>query len=350
MDRQQDTPDAYLTLDGVSRRFGSVTALDEISLGVRRGEVVCLVGHSGCGKSTLLRVVAGIEAPDRGRVLLDGREVSGPGGHVEPEGRRIGFMFQDYALFPHLSVADNIAFGLKQLDRAAARTRSGEIVARLRLEHLVRRFPHMLSGGEQQRVALARALAPQPRILLMDEPFSNLDRGLRDGMRVETLALLRELGTTVIMVTHDPEEALSSGDRVALMHEGRIVQHGTGSEVYDRPNSPYAAEFFCACNQVAGTCCAGFAETLLGRFAASGFPDGASVTVHIRPHDLRLNDTGEGVAATVVERALMGEIEQIRLAVDGLAEPVRIRSTTRHGLRVGDKARISAAPDQVFVF
>ncbi|MFN8680334.1 ABC transporter ATP-binding protein [Paracoccus sp. P2] len=340
----------YLALDGISRRFGNVAALEDVSLSVARGEVICLAGQSGCGKSTLLRVIAGIERPDHGRVLLDSREMSGLHAYVEPEERNIGFMFQDYALFPHLSVTDNILFGLKRLDRAAARARCREIIERLGLERLAQRFPHMLSGGEQQRVALARALAPQPQILLMDEPFSNLDRGLRDGIRADTIALLRELGTTVIMVTHDPEEALSSGDRVVLMRSGRIVQAGTGSDLYDRPANAYAAEFFSTFNKVQGACWNGFLETPLGRFAAPGFADGHTATVYIRPQCLRLHCKGDGVDCTVVDCALMGEIEQIRLSVAAISEPLKIRSTERQRLRAGDKARVSVAPEQVFVF
>ena len=343
-------PAAWLELDGVTRRFGKVVALDGVSLSVAQGEVICLAGQSGCGKSTLLRVIAGIERPDQGRVMFDGAEVSGPTNYVEPENRNVGFMFQDYALFPHLNVTDNIMFGLKRLDRRAAQRCCADIIKRLGLGPLAQRFPHMLSGGEQQRVALARALAPQPRILLMDEPFSSLDRGLREGIRAETMSLLRELGTTVIMVTHDPEEALSTGDRVVLMRAGRIVQIGTGSEIYDRPANAYAAEFFCTFNKVHGACWNGFLETPLGRFEAPGFADGDSATVYIRPHCLRLNCDGDSVACTVVDCALMGEIEQTILSVDMLAEPLRIRSTERRGLRSGDQARVSVGDGQVFIF
>lgn len=350
MNRQGANLNTHLELEGVVRHFGGVVALEEVSFGVSRGEVICLAGQSGCGKSTLLRVIAGIEKPDRGRVMLDGREISGPHAYVEPEERNIGFMFQDYALFPHLNVTDNILFGLKRLNRRVARERCSEIIERLGLQHLAQRFPHMLSGGEQQRVALARALAPQPQILLMDEPFSNLDRGLRDGIRVETISLLRELGTTVIMVTHDPEEALSSGDRVVLMRSGSIVQTGTGSDLYDRPTSAYAAEFFSTFNKVQGACWGGFLETPLGRFEAPGFADGDKATVYIRPHCLRLNCEGDGVDCTVVDCALMGEIEQTVLSVSALSETLKIRSTERQRLRAGDKARVSVAPEQVFVF
>ncbi len=350
MSTPQNQTDAHLLLEGISRRFGGVAALETVSFHVMRGEVICLAGHSGCGKSTLLRVIAGIEEPDHGRVVLDGAEVSGPRSFVQPEDRGIGFMFQDYALFPHLNVTDNILFGLKRLDRRAARQRCTEIIARLGLEPLSGRFPHMLSGGEQQRVALARALAPQPKILLMDEPFSNLDRGLRDGVRTETILLLRELGTTVIMVTHDPEEALSTGDRVVLMRSGAVVQAGTGGDLYDRPANPYAAEFFSTFNKVEGACWNGFLDTPLGRFAAPGFADGSSATVYIRPNCLVLTYDGNGVDCTVLDCALMGEIEQTTLSVAAIPEPLRIRSTERQRLRAGEKARLSVAQDRVFVF
>ena len=350
MNMQGTIPLPHLEIEHITCCFGGLAALDGVSLAVPRGEIVCLAGHSGCGKSTLLRAIAGIERPDRGRILLDGHEVSGPATHVEPEERNIGFMFQDYALFPHLSVTDNILFGLKRLSRNAARARCSEVIERLGITHLARRFPHMLSGGEQQRVALARALAPQPGILLMDEPFSNLDRGLRDGIRMETLALLRELGSTVIMVTHDPEEALASGDRVVLMRAGRVVQAGTGHDLYDRPVDAYAAEFFSTFNKVQGACWNGFLETPIGRFEAPGFADGHTATVYIRPQCLRLNCDGDGVDCTVVDCALMGEIEQIRLSVAAISEPLKIRSTERQRLRTGDKVRVSVEPERVFVF
>jgi len=327
-----------------------VVALDTISLTVDRGEIVCLVGQSGCGKSTLLRLIAGVDRPDAGRIALNGEEVAGPRTYREPEDRRVGLMFQDYALFPHLSVLDNILFGLKKMPRGQALLRCEAIVAKLGISHLKARFPHMLSGGEQQRVALARALAPQPNVLLMDEPFSNLDRKLRDGVRDETLGLLRELGTTVIIVTHDPEEALSVGDRVVLMRSGQIVQSGAGAEVYDRPASAYAAEFFCTFNKVHSACRDGHAETPLGRFHAPGYSDGDQVVVYIRPQCVRVVDEGSGIPAKVVSCALMGEIEQILLTIESLPEPLRIRSTERRGLRTGDEIRVAVKPQETFVF
>jgi iron(III) transport system ATP-binding protein len=340
---------ASLEIHSVSRCFGEVTALDNISLAVRNGEIICLVGESGCGKSTLLRIIAGVDAPDEGRLTLEGEEIAGLSAYVEPENRNIGMMFQDYALFPHLDVASNILFGLKKIPHAEARRRCDEIIERIGIGHLARRFPHMLSGGEQQRVALARALAPQPKILLMDEPFSNLDSQLRDSVRDETLALLRELGTTAILVTHDPEEALSAGNRVVLMRNGRVVQEGSGAEVYDRPCCAYAAEFFCSFNKVPGVCRSGFVDTPLGRFAAPHFAEGAAVTLYVRPQSIRIAGSG-GIAAEVVERELLGEIEQMKIRLPSLSEPLRMRSTQRNKLSPGEKIFVSVDPEAVLVF
>ena len=232
-----------LELVGVSRQFGNRVVLSDISLAIPPGKITCLLGESGCGKSTLLRIISGVDRPDGGSIRINGSEVVGPGRFVEPESRSIGSMFQDYALFPHLSVAENIAFGLRRLSRSEQRQRVGEVVERIGLGHLVDRYPHSLSGGEQQRVALARALAPRPSILLMDEPFSNLDQGLRERVRRETLDTLRRIGTTAIIVTHDPQEALAVGDLIVLMRAGRIVQEGAYRDLVERPADDFVRDF-----------------------------------------------------------------------------------------------------------
>ncbi|WP_342237041.1 ABC transporter ATP-binding protein [Inquilinus sp. OTU3971] len=340
-----------LTLERICRSFGTVRALDGVSLSIAPGEIVCLVGRSGCGKSSLLRIVAGVDAPDSGRILLDGAEIAGPGGFVEPEDRNIGFMFQDYALFPHLSVEENVAFGLKRLPREAARARAAEVIGRIGIAALAGRYPHTLSGGEQQRVALARALAPKPIILLMDEPFSNLDRGLREQVREETIATLRALGTTAIMVTHDPEEALSAGDRVVLMQKGRIVQVGTGYEIYDHPNSLYAAEFLCSLNRIAGTVRDGRVETPLGTFPApTTLPEGSAAVACIRPQALSLSRPGAGLPGRIVSISFLGEIEQLSIEVEGFPDMLRLRTTSRIDVRPGEPIAVSVDPGSVLVF
>jgi iron(III) transport system ATP-binding protein len=255
---------AELAFAHVSQRFGDVVALDDVSLNVRPGEVLCLLGSSGCGKTSLLRIAAGVDRPTGGMVTLDGREVAGPSRFVDPERRGVGLMFQDYALFPHLSVLDNVRFGLRALSRADATAVATRALARVGLAHLAASFPHVLSGGEQQRVALARAIAPRPGVLLMDEPFSNLDQRLRDEVRGETLALLREMGATTMIVTHDPEDAMRIADRIVLMRRGRIVQSGTAEEVYTRPVSLYAARFFCDFNELPSVVQNGMAAGLGG--------------------------------------------------------------------------------------
>ncbi|KXG84766.1 ABC transporter ATP-binding protein [Agrobacterium bohemicum] len=343
---------AALQLNSIGKRFGDVDVLTDIQLTVMPGEIICLVGRSGCGKSTLLRIIAGVETPDAGAVMMNGREIAGPTTFMEPEKRRIGFVFQDYALFPHLTVEQNVLFGLKGLPRAEAKARVADMIQHVRLAELATRYPHTLSGGEQQRVALARALAPKPDILLMDEPFSNLDRGLRDSVREETLHLLRGLKTTAIMVTHDPEEALSAGDRVVLMQNGRVVQSGTGYDVHDNPVSRYAADFFCAFNKVEGTVKNGHLETPIGTFPHEGdLREGSRALAYIRPSAITLceADSGAHIAGRITSRMFMGEIEQVSVSVVGLAQDLRVRSMRRSSADMQD-VRLLVAPDRVLIF
>lgn len=321
-------PAPALEITALSRRFGQTAAVRNLHLTIGKGDVVSLVGHSGCGKSSLLRLIAGVEIPDHGHIYLDGREVVGPSGFVEPEQRQIGFVFQDYALFPHLTVEANIRFGLRALTKFEARERAMNMLDRVDLAGHAKRYPHELSGGEQQRVALARALAPAPRLLLMDEPFSNLDPALRQDVRQKTLSLIRSLDMTAIIVSHDPQEALSSGDRVVLMRSGEIVQTGSAYDLYDRPNSSYAAEFFSPCNRIPGRVKAGVVETVLGKFSApSELNDGDHVIALVRSTDFDvLPNNGDG---EVLARELMGEIETIHIRLSDLEEPIQARSTRR---------------------
>ncbi|WP_370674354.1 ABC transporter ATP-binding protein [Pleomorphomonas sp. PLEO] len=332
----------------LARRFGETEAVRNLDLAVEKGEVVSLVGHSGCGKSSLLRLIAGVDTPDEGSIRIDGEEVFGPSRFVEPERRRVGFVFQDYALFPHLTVENNVRFGLRAKSKAQANDRARDMLGLVGLAGHATRYPHELSGGEQQRVALARALAPEPRLLLMDEPFSNLDRALREGIRRETLSLIRRLNITAVIVSHDPEEALSSGDRLVLMRSGEVVQIGSAYDLYDRPNCPYAAEFFAACNRIPGRVGAGWVETALGTFPAPDMlDDGDEAVVLVRPTDIDvIPNTGEG---EVTARELMGEIETLHVRLPGLAAPIRIRSTRRLAAGVC-RIGVSVTPGQAMIF
>src|SRR5687768_8109680 len=257
---------SMIRVDGVTKRFGGATAVADASLCVARGEVVALLGPSGCGKTTLLRLIAGFERPDRGSIEVDRRIVAGSA-WVAPEARRVGMVFQDYALFPHLTVAANVGFGLPRRARAG---RVPELLAIVGLTGLERRYPHELSGGQQQRVALARALAPAPELVLLDEPWSNVDPFLRESLRAEVAEIIRPLGVTVLLVTHDREEAFSLADRIALMRDGSVVQEGTAEELYFAPATRWAAEFVGAANVLPGRVVAGRVETALGAFPANG--------------------------------------------------------------------------------
>jgi iron(III) transport system ATP-binding protein len=343
--------EARLVVAGVTARFGAITAVDRVSLEVAAGEIVCLLGPSGSGKSTLLRLVAGLERPSSGRILLDGVEVAGPQTFVEPEQRRAGMVFQDYALFPHLTIAANVAFGLRgrrsreEIDRTV-----GPLLDRLDLRRYERSYPHMLSGGERQRVALARALAPAPRLLLMDEPFSSLDDRLRDRVRDETVRVLRETQTTTIVVTHDPGEALCMADRIVLLQEGQVVQVGTPAEVYVRPATLCAARFFSDVNELHGVSIDGQVVTPIGRFEAPGLAEQAAACVCVRPQHLRLSGVPTPVAGRVVHTTFLGEAARIEVAVPGLAAPLTVRSFGRVRLAAGDDAYLDIDPQDVIVF
>jgi iron(III) transport system ATP-binding protein len=327
-----------------------VTALAGVSLTIARGEVVALVGHSGSGKSTLLRLVAGLERPSQGTIAIAGRNVSGRR-FVPPEERGIGMMFQDYALFPHLRVIDNVAFGLNRLSRAEARHRAEAALDRIGLRHRADDYPHALSGGEQQRVALIRALVPAPGILLMDEPFSNLDRRTRDRIRDDTAAILRESKATAILVTHDPEDAMRVADRVMLMAAGRIARGGTTEELYREPGSLLVARFFADYNEIETTVEGGFARTPLGAFPASGTLNGADVVVCIRPHDLWIEtESRDAPTGTVVGRAFVGDELVLLVWIVGMARALQIRAPVDTVVAVGDRIGIGLNPANVLVF
>lgn len=311
----QDNP--RLEVRGLCRDFAGQRVVDDVAFSVRPGEVACLLGPSGCGKSTTLRLVAGVDRQDGGRVLVNGQAISDDACHMPPERRAIGMMFQDFALFPHLSVAENVAFGLRGGARRNA-DRVADLLARVRLSRHANAYPHALSGGEQQRVALARALAPRPGILLMDEPFSGLDERLRDGIRDETLALLKDEGTAVLLVTHDPQEAMRMADQILLMRGGRIVQRGAPYNIYNAPVDRQAAAFFSDVNVLSGQSQGALTDTAFGEFLTPGLPDGTAVEIVVRPQHVHVDfdrngngpvptpEAGMGARARVLRARFMG--------------------------------------------
>ena len=343
-----------LILEGVHHAYDAAPVIRGVDLAVGRGEILCLLGPSGCGKTTLLRIAAGLERPRAGRVLIDGVEVAGPHRFVAPEKRRIGLMFQDYALFPHVRAIDNVGFGLKAERRAARRRRAQRLLERLGLAHLAHAYPHELSGGEQQRVALARALAPAPRAMLLDEPFSGLDERLRERVRDDTLRFLEEAGVPTMLVTHDAEEALLMADRIALMRDGVLVQSGSPDALCRRPASPFVARFFGALPAFDGRVRGRAVETPIGR-APTGCGEGCKVRVYVRPEAVAL--VGDGAAdadglplARVLDSRPMGATSHLKLAVDGHASPLSLSVADAAAPGTGDVVRIRLDPRRTFVF
>ncbi len=316
---------AYLALDGLGVRFSPTVTIGPVSLGIERGEILALLGPSGSGKTTLLRLLAGFEPPDTGRVAIEGEDVTA----MPPARRRVGMVFQHYALFPHLDVGDNVAFGVS--DRGTAVERARDVAAALTLVDLAgfeRRKVQELSGGQQQRVALARALAPAPRVLLLDEPLSNLDPSLRERTRRELRQLVKRVGITAVFVTHEQDEAFDLGDRIAVLNAGQLEQVGTPEDLYERPASLFVGTFV------------GRANVLRGAAArALGVPDGQVVLV--RPEQLRFGATGSGLNGVVTERRYTGAAAFYQVTTDAgdrvevLAEP--------GAARVGERVTLEAA-------
>ena len=303
---------------GLSKTFGEVAALAGFDIAVEEGQTLTLLGPSGCGKTTALRVIAGFEHPDAGQVSVGGLPVAGPGLHVPPERRRVGMVFQDYALFPHMSVTANVSYGLAKRDRKDSK-RVAEVLELVGLSGTEKRLPHELSGGQQQRVALARALAPSPAVILLDEPFSNLDASLRQRVRRELKEILAEARATALFVTHDQEEALSLSDLVAVMREGRVVQVATPPELYRAPSDPWVAGFLGDADFVSATAGNGQVETAVGTFATDH--DG-KVLVMFRPERVLVTPHEDG-EAVVANREYFGHDQLVTIV---LADGSRIRS------------------------
>jgi iron(III) transport system ATP-binding protein len=341
---------ARLTFENVSHRYGHVQAVDDVSLDIAPGEIVCLLGPSGCGKTTLLRLAAGVELPTSGRILINGQDVTHGSTMLPPERRGVGLMFQDFALFPHLTNLANVMFGLRDLPRAEAEREARLALARVGLTDLADAYPHTLSGGEQQRIALARAIAPRPNVLLMDEPFSGLDRRLRDEVRGETLAVLRESRVTSIIVTHDPEEALRMGDRIALMRAGGLVQIDEPEAIYRKPKDLQAARYFCELNEMVGRVRAGSVRTPIGTFAAPTLLEGTDAVVAIRPQGIHLRSAGAGFAGRLEFRRFLGEIELFEIAVEGLQTRLKARARAGSGFALKSEVGVEVDAAEVLVF
>jgi len=334
-------------LCGVSKRYGEVDALRDLSLEVFAGENLVIVGPSGCGKSTALRLIAGLDTPDQGRIEISGEVVAG-GRWVAPEQRGVGMVFQDYALFPHLTVAQNVAFGLQRWSREHRARRVDEVLALVGLERHGRRYPHELSGGEQQRVAIARALAPKPHVLLLDEPLSNLDAELREEMRVELRRVLKAAGITGIMVTHDQEEAFAVADRVAVFSRGQLCQIGSAEEVYHAPSCRFVADFVGESCFLRGSVAGCRVLTEIGEFDGNDFAQGTAVELMLRPADLRLHVRQDG-DSEIVSRYFRGtdNAYDVRLPSGTV---VRCSLSAHQPLSVGTRVRVEPARARAVAF
>ncbi len=341
------TGKTVVALEGVTKAYAGLRALDAIDLGVVEGELLALLGPSGCGKTSTLNVVAGFVEPDRGRVLLDGEDVT----RRPPWRRGLGIVFQSYALFPHMTVAENVAFGLGErgVPRWEVQARMAEALALVRLPHAGPMRPGQLSGGMQQRIALARALVIRPRVLLLDEPLAALDRKLREEMRAELREIQRAVGITTIFVTHDQHEALGLADRIAVMNAGRIEQLGTPSEVYERPTTRFVADFIGASSVLEGRALEDGVELAGGQRLtvrlARPAPAGTPIRLLIRPERVELGDTGvNGLPARVAGITYLGDHSEVRLE---LAGGVRLLATVRGAAVVtpGDRVTVTLPPD-----
>jgi len=348
--------------EAVSKRFGSIVAVERLSLDIFEREFFALLGPSGCGKTTLLRMLAGFEQPSEGRILLDGADISG----LPPHRRPVNMMFQSYALFPHLTVEGNIAFGLKQdgMPKAEIAARVREMLTLVRLEGFGIRKPHQLSGGQRQRVALARALAKRPRVLLLDEPLSALDRKLREDTRFELMELQENLGLTFVIVTHDQEEAMTLADRIGVMNGGQLAQVATPSDIYERPNSRWVADFIGDVNLIEGRVVSSTpGQTIIenaaaGRLRVAQATDavvGANIAVALRPEKIQLDTTAPRpsdencFAGRVTEIGYLGGVSIFKVKLDnGLDMKARVanrRRLTEQLIGTGDRVWLSFLPD-----
>lgn len=342
-----------LHIFGLSHGYGKNRILNDVALVVPAGELVCLLGPSGCGKSTILRLAAGLEPVQSGSIIIDDEVVASADVNVPPEHRHVGFMFQDYALFPHLTVLENVAYGLIGMSPSKARARALDMLGQVGMADRADDHPHMLSGGQQQRVALARALAPGPKVLLLDEPFSGLDTNMRQTIREETLSVLKKSGVATLMVTHDPEEAMFMADRIKVVgRNGRILQAGRPHDIYYHPTHAFVASLFGMMNRIDGIAQGGQVKTPLGA-VATRLADGTAAKVLIRPEGIILETDapGAGTPVDVTDTHMLGHDNIVRVCLPGRADKdlyVRVHRTFEAELHTRFSARLDA--DYAFVF
>src|SRR5712664_583880 len=346
---------ASVELKGLSKHYGSAVAVDGVSLRVEHGQLVCLLGPSGCGKTTTLRLIAGFIEPSAGEIVVGGKVLSSPARTVPPEGRNMSMIFQSYALWPHMTVAENVAYGLKirKLDKATIDSKLNAILSTTRLDALAARYPGELSGGQQQRVSLARALVVAPETLLLDEPLSNLDANLREEMRFEIRRLHDEYRYTTVYVTHDQSEAMTTADLIAVMNAGKIDQLGTPEEIYDRPQSEFVARFIGASNVIKGTARdsnhIAFAGATLQVVGAKLTP-GQSAAVAIRQHDIELATQApqtpeNAIKATVTRQVFLGASRDYMVETpDGTT--LRVVTTTENPVPRGTEVWLTLPPER----
>lgn len=338
--------------DTVSFTRGQHEILKSISFELRPREIICLVGPSGCGKTSILRLLGGAERVSSGRIAIDRKIVSDKNHFIPPERRNVGMVFQDFALFPHMTVMDNVLFGLNKIEPKAAHAQAANALQRVGLAHKAAAFPNTLSGGEQQRVALARAIAPRPSILLLDEPFSSLDQRLRDEVRIQTLAVLRETRSSCVIVTHDPEEALGLADRLIVMRSGQIVQIGTPEEIYKTPVDAETAAFFSPCNLIDAERTDDGLKTPFGLIPIRKADDTSAplARVILRLHALEPCAPHEGRACLVKDHIYEGEFTRLTLIPEGLDTRFLARVPSHLTMKNGDLSHFRINPDHVVIF
>ena len=342
----------------VAHTYGSSISVEGISFHVKSHEVVALLGPSGCGKSTILRLAAGLERPSAGEIWLEGRKVADNKSITRPEERGIGLVFQDYALYPHMTILDNVLFALGHkrsgnLTAAEKQARAIDALKKTHLDNVYDAMPHQLSGGQQQRVALARVLAPNPSLILLDEPFSGLDNRLKERIRDDMLHMLHDLGTAVILVTHDSDEAMFMADRLMVMEHGTIVQAGAPVDVFCRPHSAFVAEFFGEVNKITSTAKKGVIDTPFGEYPAGDIVDGTAVTMIVRNDGLIVDPRGDEADAVVVETIMLGRYSIVHLELNWQpigALHLHARMSGMQWFEAGTEVSLRLDASQVFLF